>query len=94
VTCDTTSAFSGHGKKTYWKVFESQPHLVNGIGRDGDLSSVEQFVCLLNGSTTQSHVDQARLQLFSKARKGLEMLPPTRDALALHTCRANYQAKI
>jgi len=43
--CDTTSAFSGHGKKTCWKVFESQPHLVNGIGRDGDLSSVEEFVC-------------------------------------------------
>jgi len=45
--CDTTAAFSGHGKKTCWKVFENEPLRVNGMGRDEDLSSVEQFVCHL-----------------------------------------------
>jgi len=60
--------------------------------RSRDLSPVEQFMCPLYGASTQSNVDKARLQLpvFSKAKKGLEMLPPLRDALALH----NYQAMI
>jgi len=74
-------------------MFENEPLLVNGIGRDGDLSPVTQFMWHLYGAITQSNVDQARLQLFSKANKGLEMLPSMRDALALHICRANYQAK-
>ena len=60
--------------------------------RSRDLSPVEQFMCPLYAASTQSNVDKARLQLpvFSKAKKGLEMLPPLRDALALH----NYQAMI
>ena len=32
--------------------------------------------------------------LFVKAKRALEMLPPTRDALEFHVSRANYQAKI
>ena len=48
-------------------MFENEPLLVNGIGRDGDLSPGEQFVSHLYGATTQSNVDQVRLQLFSKA---------------------------
>ena len=68
--------------------------LVNGIGRDGELAPIEQFVCQLYGVPAQSNVDQARFQLFGKAKKGLELLPPTRDALELHTLHANYQAKI
>jgi len=92
--CDTTSYFSGHAKKSCWKAFESQPLLVKGIGRDGDLAPIEQFVCHLYGTPDQRTVNHARLQLFGKAKKGLEMLPPTRDALELHATRANYQAKI
>ena len=88
--CDTTSAFHGYGKKSCWKTFLNQPLLVTGIGRDGERAKIEQFVCHLYGRPEQSSVDQARLQLF----KGLEMLPPTKDALELHTIRANYQAKI
>jgi len=92
--CDTTSAFSGHGKKTCWKTFQSQPLLVSGIGRDGELAQVEQFVCHLYGVPAQPSVDQARFHVFGKAKKGLDLLPPTRDALDLHSKRANYQAKI
>ena len=51
-------------------------------------------MCHLYGRPEQSSVDQARLQLFGKANKGLDMLPPTKHALELHTIRANYQAKI
>ena len=92
--CDTTSAFHGYGKKSCWKTFLNQPLLVAGIGRDGELAPIEQFVCHLYGKHEQSSIDQARLQLFGKAKKGFEMLPPTKDALELHTIRANYQAKI
>jgi len=60
-------------KKMCWKVFENEPLLVNGIGRGRKLSPGEQFVCHLYGATIQSNVDQARLQLFSKAKKGLEI---------------------
>ena len=47
----------------------------------------------LYGTTEQQTVDNARLQLFGEGKLGLEMLPPTRDVLELHTARANYQAK-
>jgi hypothetical protein len=92
--CDTTSSFSGYGKKSCWNTFYNQPLLVKGIGRDGELSPIEQFVCKLYGTPDIQTVDHARIQLFGKAKKGLEMLPPTRDALELHVARANHQAKI
>ena len=92
--CDTTSAFSGHGKRSCWKTFQNHPHLVQGIGHVGELAPIEQFICHLYGTTEQQTVDNARLQLFGKGKLGLEMLPPTRDALELHTARANYQIKI
>ena len=38
--CDTTSAFSGHGKKSCWKPFQNQPLLVKGTGCDGESSSL------------------------------------------------------
>ena len=36
----------------------------------------------------------ARYSLFVKAKKTLEILQPTTDALELHIARANYQAGI
>jgi hypothetical protein len=92
--CDTTSAFSGHGKKSCWRTFQKHPLLVSGVGRDGELAPVEEFVCHLYGTPEQPTTNHARLHLFGKAKKVLEMLPPTRDALELHAIRANYQAKI
>ena len=92
--CDTTSAFSGHGKRSCWKTFQNHPHLVQGISRDGELAPIEQLVCHLYGTPEQQTVDNARLQPFGKGKLGLEMLPPTRDVLELHTARTNYQAKL
>ena len=69
--CDTTSAFSGHSKRSCWKTFQNHPHLVQGIGRDGELAPIEQFVCHLYGTFEQQTVDNARLQLFGKGRLGL-----------------------
>ena len=79
--CDTTSAFSGHGKQSCCKTFQNHPHFVQGIGRDGELAPIGQFVCHLYGTPEQQTVDNARLKLFGKGTLGLEMLSPTRDAL-------------
>ena len=51
-------------------------------------------VACLYGVSTQTNVNQARLHLFVKKRKDLDMLPPTRDTLDLHCKRATYQARI
>ena len=91
---DTTSASIGYGKESCWKTFLNQPLLVAGICRNGELAPIEQFVCHRYGRLEQSSIDQIRLQLFGNANKGLEMLRSTKDALELHTIRANYQAKI
>ena len=72
------------------------PLLLEGIGRVGELGPVEQFVCNLYGSPELQTVNSVRVSMFSKAKAntGMELLPPTRDALELHVQRANYQAKI
>jgi len=51
-------------------------------------------VCHLYGTPKQPTINHARLQLFGKAKKGVEMLAPTRDALDLYAICAIYQAKI
>ena len=94
--CDTTSSFFGIGKKSCWKQYCANPTLLQGIGSDGELASIEQFLCGLYGCSPESHntgVNTCRYRLFLKARKSLEQLPPTADALQLHVKRANYQAK-
>ena len=70
------------------------PLLLEGIGRDGELGPVEQFVCNLYGSPELQTVNSVRVSMFSKAKAGMELLPSSRDALELHVQRANYQAKI
>ena len=67
--CDTTSAFHSYWKKSCWKTFRNQPLPVAGIGRDGELAPIEQFVCHLYGRPEQSSVDQARLHVFFEAKK-------------------------
>jgi len=41
--CDTTSAFSRHGKVSYRKIFQKHPFLVSGVGHDGELPTVEDL---------------------------------------------------
>jgi len=92
---DTTSSFTGYGKKSCWKVFVEYPHLLHGIGRDGSLTEVEEFVCrLYSAPDPKGGVNQSRFDLFRKGKKQIENLPPTEDALKSHLARANYQAKV
>jgi len=98
--CDTTSQFTGIGKRTAWKVFQQCPHLLHNFGEDevpspATLSSAEQFVCkLYDPKSTSNSIHVVRCALFRKVKANVDALPPTRDALSLHIMRAHYQTKV
>ncbi len=46
---------------------------------------------LYNHTSSQINIDQARLELFTKKGRGMEQIPPTKDALVQHLKRAVYQ---
>ena len=85
-----------HSKKSEWKIFLDHYKLFSSIG-DGVLTeqkkkAVEKFICKMYKLDLAS-VDVARVVLFSKAGKP-KALPPTSDALSLHSLRANYQTLV
>ena len=91
--CDTTSSLTGYGKKKCWKVFEEHPYLLCGIGSDGSIDNVEEFVCRLYGAPNPlAGVNQCRVDLFDRGSKELVKLPPTKDSLTLHLIRCNFQS--
>ena len=93
--CDSTSSFTGYGKKSCWKTFIRRPELLNGVGRNGPIEPIEEYVCSLYGVPNPTRgVDVGRHDVFVRGKKDLEKLPPTKDALELHYARSNYQAKI
>ena len=98
--CDTTSSYSGISKNTCWKQYLKTLRLLRSVGRGINKDEIEEFICNLYGSTfelaEQPSVDSLGFNLFSKARKGLELhvLPPTKDVLDLHSKRAEFLAKI
>ena len=94
--CDTTSFIYKHSKKSAWKIFLDHYKLPSSIG-EGVLTeqkkkAVEKFICKMYKLDLAS-VDEARVVLFSKAGKP-EALPPTSDALPLHTLHAHYQSLV
>ena len=99
--CDTVSSFCGRGKKTAWdtwKVYEEVTKafcslMANLESISDNMKSIERFVTLMYDRTSSLDcVDQARKQLFTQKGRSIEGLPPTKDALILHTRRATYQA--
>jgi len=95
--CDTVSYFAEHSKKTAWKVFTTDNHLIKDLGI-GELTptkmkNAEKFVCKLYGVPESNSCDQARVKLFCKI-KSPEALPPTTDALKYHVQRAHYQSLV
>ena len=99
--CDTVSAFATRGKKTAWetwKAFEVATEAFIALSRapkhipDEVISIIERFTILLYDRTSsQLDVNLARLELFTKKGKGMEQIPPTKDALVQHLKRAVYQ---
>ena len=41
---DTSSLFTGFGKKKCWKFFKQYPDSIHGVGRDGSVADVEEFL--------------------------------------------------
>ena len=73
------------------------PELLDGVGRDGNSGGIEWYLCRLYGCSEGTHdldIDVCRYRLFMKARKALDLLPPTKDALQLQLACCNEQAKI
>ena len=48
---------------------------MQGVGRDGDINSIEKFVCQLYGVHFKSNVNDARMELFGKGKNSLDMVP-------------------
>ncbi|MES9882793.1 MAG: hypothetical protein ABW185_18145 [Sedimenticola sp.] len=97
--CDTVSQFSGHGKKSTWKVFEGKPGLLKGLGTgllsEDVIANVEEFVCrIYSPSGEVKCVNELRCRLFQKGTVEPEKLPPTHDALVQHVKRAHFQTMV
>ena len=94
--CDTMLPLSGKGKNTCLKMFISYAHLLTVVVRYDKIDDAWAFVCSLYeiGEKDVRGSFDARHSLFVKAKRDLDVLPPTHDALELHITRAKYQTKI
>ena len=100
--CDTVSFFSGRGKTSAWDVWNVFPQITDTFSMlasvpeeipEQAMALIERFVVLLYSRTSsQTTVNEARQELFSKGNRTLEKIPPTKAALLQHTRRAVYQA--
>ena len=105
---DYVSCFFRRGKKKGWKLIENSDDWLNVFSILGENKNVEddvmqkweQFVCLLNGRSRCSSVNQARREIFwDKLHKknkivDLSLLPPCQSSLKKHIKRANYVARM
>ena len=100
--CDSTSAFSGRGKKAAFKMLlAGKVDAMQLLGQDFEVSDelvvlCEQFVaCLYNKPDAYvDEINELRYQLFCANPSKSSSLPPTKDALYWHIQRANYQAAL
>ena len=100
--CDSTSAFSGIGKKKGFnllKASDEHQQCLSLLGENLNLSSLcqascEKLVCALYFKNGYSTADDTRYFLFRQKQKQNENLPPTSNSLGHHIERANFQAYI
>ena len=100
--CDTVSFFSGRGKTSAWDMWNVFPQITDTFSMlasvpkeipEQAMALIERFLVLLcNRTSSQTTVNEARQELFSKGNRTLENIPPTQGALLQHTRRAVYQA--
>ena len=72
IGCDSTSAFSGKGKKKPWKTLLEHPELFNAFFTIGSspvdeemVRSLNRFVCYLYGDKVSTSVDDCRYVYFT-----------------------------
>ena len=98
--CDSTSAFSGRGKKAAFKMLlAGKVDAMQLLGQDFEVSDelvvlCEQFVACLYNKPDVDEINERRYRLFCTNPSKSASLPPTKDALYWHIQRANYQAAL
>ena len=102
--CDSTSAFSGYGKKSFFDVVKKNPELVDGLNEIGNdptqlsnnaMEAVISLLCFIYGQKdSYKSVNDLRYKLFAKKGLSSQRLPPSSDALHQHMQRVNYQSYI
>lgn len=99
--CDSTSSFSGKGKKKVLSVLQNHPELqtiFQEIGSNENLAdeqfqAIQKYVCQLYNASNITQVNEARYHLFGTGSTE-HNLPPNDDCLKQHSKRAVYQAFI
>ena len=105
--CDTTSAFWGKGKKSFWQawiafeeVTDTFVYLASHPFKPIDSNcenfcKIERLIVLVYDKTSTSlSMNQTRRELFCLKNATMERMPPTQNALLQNTKRAVYQASI
>ena len=90
--CETMLPLFSKGTNTGWEVFIKYANFLTVALRDDNVDNMKAFVCSLYGIGEKDvrGIDDARHSLFVKAKRYLDVFPPTRGAIALHSTRANY----
>src|SRR6266516_3420997 len=94
--CDTTSQFSGYGRRKALNVYINNASLLNRFGKEDKLTSsvlseAEKFVIqLYSPGSTETSITALRVSLFMQ--KNYDVLPPSKNVLELHLRRAHLQA--
>ena len=105
--CDTTSAFSGKGKKSTWRAwqaYDDATEIFVSLAKhpfqqlDVDCQQFQKLerltVKVYDKSSPLCSINQVRKELFCHGNRAMERLPPTQDALLQHIKRAVYQTGI
>ena len=94
---DSTSFLAGHSKKTAFKHFMEDSHLLSKLGKDllttEAVQECEQFICKVYNASVVATTNKAMSILFKRGIKA-ELLPPTSDALYWHIMRAHHQSMV
>ena len=104
---DTTSAFKSIGKKKAYEALKVCPNAESTFGfifnnpfhnlaqDDAKFESIQRFTILMYHKTSMlTKVNEARKRFYFQRTKNIETIPPTEDALFLHTLQAIYQAGV
>ena len=105
--CDTVLAFNGRGKNCMgnleiWHLYPKVTTAFSKLLDQPDITEVEnvkhtfkEFVILMFDKTSsKNHVNDARLNLFTRKGRDVNGIPPPQVALLQHERRAAYQAGV
>ena len=105
--CDTTSAFLGKGKKSFWQAWMAFEEVTDTFvylashpfepldSNCENFRKIERLIVLVYDKTSTSlSINQTRRELFCLKNVTMERMPPTQNVLLQHTKMAVYRAYI